>query len=174
MASDGKNILQHQKCPSPIKKKQPAGHKPIAKVKRLLPTFDLRLPKDFEDKPTLVRLTYISELHIERITDFTAKLRIPLLLVWVPAPNDMFPPSNIEPLMRLHSLGRAMLRRVAEETTDIKFHDSAIHMPHGPEWRAKKGPFRLRDGHFNKAGAKWYGDLARPAVMSFLAAATSD
>ena len=173
MTSDGKTSYSTRSTRH-RSKKQPADHEPISKVKKLLPTFDLRRPKDFENNPSLVRLTYIFELHIERITDFTAKLQRLLLLVWVPAANDMFPPSNIKPLMRLRSLGHAMLRRIAEETTDIKLHDSTIHMPHGPEWRAKKGQFRLRDGNFKKASAKWYGDLVRPAVMNFLAAATSN
>ena len=132
------------------------------------PAFTIKLPPSGETDPAIERMIYISELHIRRIAERAAAAGIPVMLIWVPAPEEMFPPSPPSPAAQLLIRGRAMLSRVANETPGMIFDDTVRSLPSGPSWQSRRGKLRLSDGHFNADGAAWYAAIVKPKILNFL------
>ena len=140
----------------------------------LQPAFGLSLPSAYQNSPELARLVYITELHIRRIADLAVAAKVPLLIIWVPSADEMFAPGKATPNQNLLALGRDMLTRLALETPGMRFINTTHLIPTDAKWRARKGSLRLSDGHFNAAGARWYGDLVQPSTMDFLTSLASN
>ncbi|MDD9876948.1 MAG: GDSL-type esterase/lipase family protein [Magnetovibrio sp.] len=132
------------------------------------PAFSIDLPPLRVDDAYLARTVYVSELHVARLAAVAAAADVPLLLVWVPAPDEMFPPKAQTETLQLLARGRRMLSRLAAETPGTFFLDTARLIPDGPAWQAQKGTLRLSDGHFNAAGTAWFAGLVEPGVLAFL------
>jgi hypothetical protein len=145
-----------------------------APASSLQPAFGLSLPSAYQNNPELARLVYITELHIRRIADLAAVAKVPLLIIWVPSPDEMFAPDKATPNQSLLALGRAMLTRLALETPGVRFINTTYLIPTASDWLTRKGSLRLSDGHFNAAGARWYGNLVQPSVMDFLTSLASN
>ncbi|MBT3658829.1 MAG: SGNH/GDSL hydrolase family protein [Rhodospirillaceae bacterium] len=132
------------------------------------PAFALKLPPSGQTEPAIERMIYISELHIRRIAQNATAAGVPIMLIWVPAPEEMFPPSPPSPAVQLLIRGRTMLSRVANETPGMVFDDIPRRIPSGPDWQSGRGKLRLSDGHFNADGAAWYAAIVKPMMLNFL------
>lgn len=111
----------------------------------------------------------VSELHVRRLMAITAAAGIPMLIAWVPAPQEMAPPPHPTGKTVLFEQSHAMLARVAAERADVGFVDTVELLRAGDAAHARQPGFRLSDGHFSAAGAAWYAELAEAPVLAFLA-----
>ncbi len=136
------------------------------------PAAQARFTTDFTEHPDqdaeIRRWVAVSEAHVQRLSRLTIRTGIPIVLVWVPAPKEMFPTAMDGTSLSLLRAGRSMLTRLATETPGMAFIDAAAMIPTGPEWLAQKGSLRLSDGHFNPAGNAWYADLILPRLRALI------
>ncbi len=139
-----------------------------AKPKIAEPAFTLKLPRESQTREALNRLVYLSELHVQRIAHIAHAAGVPMLLIWVPAPSEMFPPKKPTAEIRLLEKGRAMLRGLASQMEGIDFIDVVSKIDHDQAWRDRQSTLRLSDGHFNAAGSAWYAALVREPLLDFL------
>jgi len=137
------------------------------------PAYTMALPSAARGAAELERMVYVSELHVRRLARRAAAAGVPMLLVWVPAPEEMSPPARETAAVRLLGMGRAMLTRLAAEEPGLTFVDTVPAIPGDAQWRSAANQLRLADGHFNAAGAAWYAALVAPPVLEFLKAAGS-
>ena len=130
--------------------------------------FTADLTEHSDQAAKIRRWVAVSEAHVQRLSRLTTGTGIPIVLVWVPAPGEMFPTAMDETSLSLLRAGRSMLTRLATETPGMAFIDAAAMIPTGPEWLAQKGSLRLSDGHFNPAGNAWYADLILPRLRALI------
>ncbi len=137
-------------------------------VNRVTAVPGMAAPQTVGPSLRLRRFVAISKAHVARIVAMAEAAAVPLLVVWVPAPDEMFPPVRVTAAMQLFELGRRMLRDMGDAAPAMTFADLSAHIPHTPDWRRRQGTLRLSDGHFNAEGSAWYAALAAPALAEFL------
>jgi len=121
-----------------------------------------------EDVPSVDAAIAVTIAHVNRLIDIARKARLPVMAVWVPAAGEMFGGERTTPEKRLFRQARRELSSLAKSTPGFFFVDTTELISSGRAWEKRKGTLRLSDGHFNREGAQWYGDLARPSVLGFL------
>ncbi len=132
------------------------------------PSFTTKVPETLGSDSRLRSLVKISEAHVRRISQIARKHDVPVFLIWLPAPEEMFPPEKMTAQQKLLVLGRGMLAEQGRKNPGMDFADITDSIKMTPEWLAQSGSLRLSDGHFNAAGSRWYADLVRPALMEYL------
>lgn len=130
--------------------------------------FTTALPEHSDQAAQIQRWVSVSEAHVRRLTGLASSATIPIIFVWVPAPNEMFPIPDGAAKSSLLRAGRDMLTRLASEVRGMAFIDTATMVPTGPKWLMQKGRLRLSDGHFNPAGNAWYADLILPRLRTLI------
>lgn len=111
----------------------------------------------------------VSLAHVERIADIARDAQLPLLLVWVPHPDEMEARPAPPPVLALLSKGRLALADLARRRGDFDFVDTTGLLPVDEEWRERSPALRFAgDGHFNPAGNAWFAALVEPAIRGFL------
>jgi len=132
------------------------------------PAFTAQLPENKSDAQSINMIVAVTTAHMRRLIGIARDARLPLMAVWVPADREMFGDDPSFPQMRLFQSARRELKRLSKETPGFFFVDTTDLMPSGRTWKKRRGTFRLSDGHFNRTGAQWYGDLVRPPILDFL------
>jgi len=132
------------------------------------PAFTAQLPENKSDEQSVNLMVTVTIAHMRRLIGIAREARLPLMAVWVPADTEMFGLDPTAPQMRLFRGARRELQRLAKETPGFFFVDTTELIPSGRSWNKRRGTLRLSDGHFNREGARWYGELVRPPVLGFL------
>jgi hypothetical protein len=110
------------------------------------------------------RLVALSLAHMRRVV--AAARGIPLLVVWIPSPDEMFRPE----LSQVHLLvaTRVGLANLAGELGTFTFVDLVPLIRRGPEWTARSNRMHQADGHFSVEGNRWFAELVVGPISKFL------
>lgn len=130
--------------------------------------YTVRMSESGGTEDRINRFVAISVAHVRRLAGLAEKAGLPLLVIWVPAQQEMFPPGKETAVTRLLVRGRQALSELGRQNGSYTFVDTTEIIPRGANWSKRKGTLSFSDGHFNAAGAAWFGQLTNPAFLEFL------
>ena len=130
------------------------------------------LPRRAGESADIREFMYLSELHFLRMARTANASDVPLLVAWLPAPQelaDRSAASSIAEILRSH---RQMLERLANGNRNFAFWSSAVAARTPPDSNQLFERRGFGAGNLNADGARWYADLVAPAIIAFLNSAT--
>ena len=116
----------------------------------------------------LREIMYLSELHFLRMARIANASDVPLLVAWLPAPQELADgsaASSIAEILRSH---RQMLERLANGNRNLTFWSSVVTARTPPDSNQLFESRGFGAGNLNADGARWYANLAAPAIIAFL------
>ena len=130
------------------------------------------LPKMAGESADIREIMYLSELHFLHMARIANASDVPLLVAWLPAPQELADGSETSSIVEILRSHRQMLKRLANENRNFNFWDSVVAA------QAALNSDRLFEsrgfgaGSLNADGSRWYANLAAPAIIAFINAAT--
>ena len=143
-------------------------HSPTAADDKLRPTYTVRLSDDDRSEARLRYFVNISIAHVRRIATLAHASGVPLLIVWIPAEEEMSESRPNTATTRLFTLARSRLAALAQESGQFRFLDTVKSLSREQRSLLTKQQLRFADGHFNVAGNQWFSDHVENGVLRFL------
>lgn len=115
---------------------------------------------------------YLSELHFLRMARIANASTVPLLVAWLPAPQELVNGSENSSTSEILQSYRQMLRRLANGHENFTFWDSVVAARVPPDSNRLFESRGFGAGKLNADGSRWFANLAAPAFIAFLHSAT--
>ena len=130
------------------------------------------LPRMAGESADIREIMYLSELHFLHMARIANASDVPLLVAWLPAPQELADGSETSSLVEILQSHRQMLKRLANENRNFTFSDTVVaaHAPPNSDRLFESRGFGA--GNLNADGSHWYANLAAPAIIAFINAAT--
>ena len=131
------------------------------------------LPQMAVETADIQEVMYLSELHFLGMARFANASGVPLLVAWLPAPQELTDGSENSAITELLRSHRQMLRRLAKINRNFSFWSSVTTA------RAPSDSDRLFESrglgaeNLNAEGSRWFVNLAAPTIITFLNSATN-
>ena len=117
-------------------------------------------------------IMYLSELHFLRMARIANASTVPLLVAWLPAPQELVAGSESSSMVEILQSYRQMLRRLANRHQNFTFWDSVVAARAPPDSDRLFESRGFGAGKLNADGSRWFANLATPTIIAFLHSAT--
>ncbi len=130
------------------------------------------LPRMAGESADIKETMYLSELHFLRMARIANASTVPLLVAWLPAPQELVAGSESSSMVEILQSYRQMLRRLANGHENFTFWDSVVAARVPPDSNRLFESRGFGAGKLNADGSRWFANLAAPAIIAFLHSAT--
>ncbi len=130
------------------------------------------LPRRAGESADIREIMYLSELHFLRMARTANTSDVPILVAWLPAPQELGDGSAASSMAEILRSHRQMLERLANGNRNFAFWSSVVAGRTPPDSDQLFESRGFGAGNLTAYGSRWYADLAAPAIITFLNSAT--
>ncbi|MDP7625182.1 MAG: hypothetical protein QF493_09530 [Rhodospirillales bacterium] len=147
-----------------------SSKKPVQAVneKSLQPQFTVSFDQFNYLTANQSKIIAVTIAHLKRIVKLSKKVNLPLIVAWIPSPEEMLPTNKNVEINLFFRSARQRFKALEKQYERYRFIDTVWPIEMNENWKQRAITLRLSDGHFNINGNEWYATHIRPQIIKFL------
>jgi hypothetical protein len=118
-----------------------------------------------QDPNTEERMVKVSRAHVLRLVKLASSWKLPLLVIWIPAPEEI---RQAEPAGFFRDFKNKLSADLLSYSSEqVSFCDPTVQMQR--LWNSSPHPdIYFPEGHYNEQGNRWYAQATAPCIETWL------